>query len=193
MIENLVGEALERLVHALGGLLGGGEIFHAGTVGGVLLRAHVRQERVLQHRLRRGQRRNADLVGAGDAAAGGRHQRAGAQDHRQDRLRGGGLNLLAHARQMTAGDVAGLMGEHADHLIRRFGFHQRAGIDEDAPSVRHEGVERAMVDDDDLDVLLGEAGGAQDRLRIFAQQLFDLGVADDRGPGPPAALRLRLI
>ena len=44
----------------------------------------------------------------------------------------------------------------------------------------HEGVERAVVDDDDLDVLLREAGGAQDRLGVFAQQLLDLGVAQDR-------------
>ena len=53
-------------------------------------------------------------------------------------------------------------------------------VDEDAPAVGDKGVERAVVDDDDLDVLLCEAGGAQDRLRVVAQQLLDLGVADDR-------------
>ena len=101
--------------------------------------------------------------------------------------------LLAQARQMAAGDVAGFVREHADDLVRRLRVHQRAGIDEDAPAVRHEGVERAVVDDDDLDVLLREAGGAQDRLGVVAQQLLDLGVADDRraaaaraGPAPGA-------
>ena len=54
-----------------------------------------------------------------------------------------GRNLLAHARQMPAGDVAGFVGEHADHLVRRVRLHQRAGIDEDAAAVGDEGVERA--------------------------------------------------
>ena len=66
---------------------------------------------------------------------------------------------------MSAGDVARLMREHADDLVRRCRFHQRAGIDEDAAAVDHEGVEARLVDDDDLHVLLGEAGRAQDRLR----------------------------
>ena len=56
------------------------------------------------------------------------------------------------------------------------------------PSI-DEGVERAVVDDDDLDVLLGEPGRLQDRLRVVAQQLLDLGVADDRQAA--SALRLR--
>ena len=109
--------------------------------------------------------------------------RADAEQHGDDR-RGLRLReLLAQPRQMAAGDVAGLVREHADDLVRRLGVDQRAGVDEDAPAVHHEGVERAVVDDDDLDVLLREAGGAQDRLRVVAQQLLDLGVADDRQPG----------
>ena len=59
-------------------------------------------------------------------------------------------------------------------------LHQRAGIDEDAAAVGDEGVEGAVVDDDDLDVLLFQAGGAQDRRGVVAQQLLDLGVADQR-------------
>ena len=38
----------------------------------------------------------------------------------------------------------------------------------------------ALVDDDDLHVLLRKAGSAQDRLGIVAQQLLDFRVADDR-------------
>ena len=83
---------------------------------------------------------------------------------------------------MTAGDVAGFVREHADHLVRRVRLHQRAGIDEDAPAVGDERVEGALVDDHDLDVLLRQAGRLQDRLGVFAQQLLDLGVADDRRP-----------
>ena len=73
--------------------------------------------------------------------------------------------------------------KHADDLVRRLGIEQRAGVDEDVAAVHHEGVEAAVVDDDDLDVVLGEAGDAQDRPRIVAQQVLDLGVADDRQLG----------
>ncbi len=59
-------------------------------------------------------------------------------------------------------------------------FEQGAGIDEDAVPVHHEGVERAIIDDDDADILLGEPGRAQDRLRVVAQHLLDLRIADDR-------------
>ena len=52
-------------------------------------------------------------------------------------------------------------------------------------------LKRAVVDDDDLDVLLGEAGGAQDRLGVVAQQLLDLGVADDRQAAAGFALGAR--
>ena len=48
----------------------------------------------------------------------------------------------------------------------------------------------AVVDDGDLNVLLGEARGAQDRLGVVAQQLLDLGVANDRKAGRQA-LRAR--
>ena len=62
--------------------------------------------------------------------------------------------LLAQPRQMAAGDVAGLVRQHADDLVRRLRVDQRAGIDEDAAAVSDEGIEGAVVDDDDLDVLL---------------------------------------
>ena len=51
--------------------------------------------------------------------------------------------LLAQLCQMAAGDMAGLVREHADDLVRRLRFHQRAGIDEDAAAVDDEGVEAA--------------------------------------------------
>ena len=95
--------------------------------------------------------------------------------------------LLAQPRQMAAGDMAGFVREHADDLVWRRRFHQRAGVDEDAPAVHHERVERAVVDDDDANVLLREPGGLQDRLGVVAQQLLDLGVANQRQPAPAPA------
>jgi len=57
------------------------------------------------------------------AAAAAGHHCADAEDHGEDRLRRRRGQLLAQARQMSAGDVAGLMREHADDLIRRVGIH----------------------------------------------------------------------
>ena len=51
-------------------------------------------------------------------------------------------SLLTHLGQMAADDVAGLVGKHADDLVRRRRLHQRAGIDEDVMRIHHEGVER---------------------------------------------------
>ena len=90
--------------------------------------------------------------------------------------------LLAQSRQVSAGDVAALVRQHADDLVGRFRVQQSAAVYENAPPVRDEGVERAIVDDDDLNILLREAGCPQDRLGIFLEQLLDLRIADDRGP-----------
>ena len=87
---------------------------------------------------------------------------------------------------MAAGDVARLMSDHADDLVRRLGLEQGAGIDEHAPA-GDEGVEGGIVDQNDLDAGAGQSGGFEDRARIVAHQRLDLGVADDRH----AALRVR--
>ena len=47
---HLVGEALERIVHALGRLAGHGQETHAGAVGLVLLGALIGEQRMLQDR-----------------------------------------------------------------------------------------------------------------------------------------------
>ena len=87
---------------------------------------------------------------------------------------------LAQLGEMAAGEMAGFVREHADDLVRRLRLHHRAVIDEDAAAIGDEGVERAVVDDDHLDVLLFHSGGAQDRSRVVAQQLLRLGIAQDR-------------
>ena len=177
--QRFVGQALEQFDHALRRLAGGVEEFHAGMVGLVFLRAHIGEQRALDRRLRRHDRRHADIAAAA-AGARARHHGADAEQHGDDRrgLRRG--ELLAQLHQMAAGQVAGFVREHADDLVRRLGVEQRAGIDEDVAAVHDEGVERAVAEHDHPDVLLGEAGGAQDRLRVVAQQLLDLGVADHR-------------
>ena len=68
-------------------------------------------------------------------------------------------------------------------------FHQRAGIDEDVVRVHDESVERPVVDDHDMNVLVAETGNAQNGRRVFAQELLDLGVANHRDAGAGSGLR----
>ena len=177
--QGVAAQPFEQVEHAAAGLPGGVEKLCAGMVGLVFLSADIGQKRTLDRRLRP-QDRGRCIATAG---ARGGHRRADAE---QQRDHGGGLRrrqLLAQLEQMAAGQMPGLMREHANDLVRRLGIEQCAGIDEDVPAIHDEGIEGAVVEHDHLDVLLGEAGGLEARLRVVAQQLLDLGIADDRHAG----------
>ena len=88
-------------------------------------------------------------------------------------------HLAAKPGEMAAGDMAAFMRDDADDLVRRVGLHQRAGMHEHVVPIHHEGVEGAVVDDMDLDILRAEAGGAEDGLGVVADERFGLRVADD--------------
>ncbi len=178
----LVGEPLEGLVHALGGLAGGGQKLDAGLVGIFLLLADVGEQGAADDFSGCGQHCRAGVRQATVAAASlrTRGDRAGAEQHGDDHLRLGLRHLFAHLGEMPAGKMAGFMRHHADDLVRRLRLQDRAVVHEDAAAVGHERVEDALVDDHHLDVLFFHTGGAQDRPRIFAQQLFRLGVAEHR-------------
>ena len=94
---------------------------------------------------------------------------------------------------MPTGKVAGLVGKHADDLVRCFGVKQGAGIDEDMAAVHYKSVEGAIVEHHHPHALLREVGGAQDRRRVFAQQLLDFGIADDRHTARGGILRPRRL
>ena len=74
------------------------------------------------------------------------------------------------------------VGDHADHFVGRLRLHERAGVDEDVAPVEHEGVERLVLHDADLDAARAETRRAEDRLRVVGEQVLDLGVADQRQP-----------
>ena len=115
---------------------------------------------------------------AAAAAHGAARQGAGAQDHLQDLHGAEVVQLFLHAREMAAGDVAGLVRQHADQLVRRLGAHDQAGVDKDALAARHEGIERVVLDDHDLDRVGVEAGRLPDRRHEGPDGVLDLGVAD---------------
>src|SRR3546814_12854277 len=57
------------------------------------------------------------------------------------------LDLLPHAEQVAAGDMADFMGQHTDDLGRPFGPDQQAGIDENPLPAGHEGVQHTVIED----------------------------------------------
>jgi hypothetical protein len=81
---------------------------------------------------------------------------------------------------VSARDVAGLVSQNADQLVRRLAFDNSPEIDEDAAAVRHESVEREVADQRDFHRGRIDIGGAQKRGRVIAHQLFDFSVANGR-------------
>ena len=125
-------------------------------------------------------RRAAHLRALGRPGIGARRHAGDAEqaDHRTDRLRP--RDLVAEIFEVPAGQMAGLVRDDADHLVRRFRIEQRAGVHHHAPAAGDEGIELAILHKHDLGVARADAGGAEDRRGIVAEQRFDLGVADDR-------------
>ena len=103
-----------------------------------------------------------------------------AQQHADDGGHRGLVEFIAHARQMAAGDVPGLMRQNADRLVRRLRLEQQAGVNEDALAARHEGVDARILDQIDPDRLGIDARRLEDGAGIEAQQPLDLGIADER-------------
>ncbi len=160
----------------------------AGTLqegDGGLVRRALLGLRVTQESQQRSRCVDAADTCRGTAAAGAaaRHRAArhGAarQDHLENLQGGEGAQLLLHAREMAAGDVAAFVGQHADQLVGRFGPHDQAGIDEDPLAACHESVERVVLDEHDLDAVGIETGRLPDRYDHGADIVLDLGVADE--------------
>jgi len=82
---------------------------------------------------------------------------------------------------MPARNVPRLVREDADKLVWRFRFGDRADMEEHVLAVDHEGVERFVVHDVDIDVLLGQIRRPEDRRGVGGQQILDLSVADQAG------------
>ena len=75
---------------------------------------------------------------------------------------------MASARQVTAGNVAAFVRKHADNLIRRFGVHQRAHVDENFLPVGNESIEAFVANENDPRRAGIDAGGMEDGGHVVA-------------------------
>ena len=163
----------EHPQEARGGLSGALEVADGGLVGVLLLRAAVLQERLLRQCLAAAHDRDSDVALAGDDGAG-------AEDGRQDHLDRRVFHRVLRADQMTAGDMADLVGDHADDLAGFLGGGQQAAAEEEIGAARDEGVDAAVVDDVEPDRAGAKARSLQQWRGIGANGILDLGVADER-------------
>ena len=175
----LVGQGLEQVEHALARLAGLAEKGGGGLVRRGLLGPGIGEQAALRHALAAHHQRLAALGRRGVPGHGGADHGGGTEQGRGDRHVAGLAELVVHARKMAAGDVARLMRQHADHLVRRLGLLQQPGMDEDALAFRHEGVDGRAVDQIHMDRAGGETRHPEDVAGVNPQQPLDFGVADE--------------
>lgn len=172
-------ETLEGAQHAAPRLAGALQIGDGRPVGGRLFAALVGEEAAPRHLAAADRDARARLGKSARSGGSPRDARAHAQQSRYHGHRLGARELLAQTLLMAAGQMSRLMRNDADDLVWCLGGRQRAGMDEHAPP-GDEGIERIVVNEDDLDARARQPGGLEDRARIVADQGFDLGIAHHR-------------
>ena len=105
--------------------------------------------------------------------------------HEQTRNRGvhiirtGGAFDLIGAHHVAAAEVAGFVGDDAEKLVGRVGFHDGAGIDADAQTQRGESIQVVAGDQQVMYAVGVKTGGFQDGPRLGFQETLNLGIADN--------------
>ena len=153
----LVLQDLEERDQTLGRAAGIGEIGHGGLVRGLLLGPGEGQDAALRHGGTTGDDGGPHLRRTGDG--GGRPQHG-----TQETLHRGPLAGGDGAAQMAARYVAGLVRDHARQLVRVLGPGQQPGVEEQVLAAGDEGVEGVVAQNDDVDGVRLEPGGAEDRV-----------------------------
>ncbi len=167
-------QGLHELEQAARRLMAGFEELDARLVGRLLHAARIAENAAL-----------ADLRAAEDCRADafrppGR-SRGGAAEHRgDDRLGGRRPHPLPDARQVSAGDVAGFVGEHADHLTRVLRLLQQPGVDEDLHPAGDEGIQPFVPHQVYLHRGNVDPGRPEHWRGVNADGIFDFRIADKR-------------
>jgi len=84
----------------------------------------------------------------------------------------------ALAREVSARDMAGLVGDYALELVRVLSFDDDPGMQEDVLPAGNEGVQAGIGNDVDIDIGRFEAGSLDEGIGIIAQQMLDFRIPD---------------
>jgi sugar phosphate isomerase/epimerase len=101
------------------------------------------------------------------------------KDYRIGLLPHSALELLAQ-RDMAAGDMAQFVCDHALHLVRGIRRFDQPGVDIDRLTSGHEGIDRTIVDEHDIDIARREPGCLDQGRRHLLQQGLGFRIAQDR-------------
>ena len=163
---------LEELQEPARRLPAGVEKSHGRVIGRGLLRHRILHEGALGDAFRGQHGRAAAAAPAGDAGSGAEH-------HRDDSFDAGVPCRLLKARQVPPGNMAGLMREHPDQLVRSLGAHDEAAVDEFVLAAGDEGIYLLVLDQIDVQRARLEPRRLPDRGYHRANVGFDLGIADN--------------
>ena len=166
-------QRLEEGEHPLPRDPGGGEEARAGGVGGGFLRPAERE--ILAHAGLLAERHQPRPRLARAGCDGGE-----AEDHRQKRDVHRGLDAGIGEDDVPVGDVPQFVRDDALHLIGAGRRLQQARMDVDGLAARDEGVDRIVVDQDDLDVARRQARRLDQRRGHVGEHRLRLGIAQDR-------------
>ena len=160
---------LEKTQKTAGRHAGPVEKGQGGLVGRGLLAHRILHIGPLRHALGPEERR----------AASADYRRRGAQHHRDDALDAGIAHRLLGAGQMAAGDMAGLVRQNAEQLVRGVDAHDQAGVDEFVLPGGDKGIELLVLDQIDVERARLEPRRLPDRRHHRSDLGLDLGVPDE--------------
>ncbi len=178
----IVGKFLEQPDHAARRLFGGRQIFERRLVGGSFHGARIGQNRALGNALRTQQYALSGLGRPFTAGNSPSHHGGGTQKCANDRCRASPVEFDTQARQMTTCDMPGFMRQNADHHVGGRCLGQQPGVDENALTTGHEGVDPRIADQIHPHRSRIDPRRLENRPRIKPHQALDLGITDDVGP-----------
>ncbi len=158
--------------HSPGGKLRPLEIGDRRLIGRLFLLSGEAQQLVACEALSSRGHRGAQLRRSGD-------RRGSPQERSQDRLDSRPLAGAGDPREMSAGDVPRLVGDHAGELQRIFGATDESGIEKEVLTAGDEGVEGRVGEQVEMHLIRIEPGSTKQRIRQLVEIGFDLGIPDD--------------
>ena len=174
----LVLQDAKELQQSFGTDAGGAQIGDRRLIGGLLLPAREGKQAA------QGDILAATVDRRSNPSVSGRDTRENGQQAACRRRHAGGLDLVAPPDIVARRKMAGFVCDHAQGLQGRFRRHQKAGMQEHARPLGHEGVEGVVCDQVHVDSARAQPGGLKQGGGVDPYGVFDFRVADELESAP---------